>query len=303
MTTLTPRVVLVTRASAYQELVARHGTHEQGRFFLEARGLSIEPLLKRHERLDTALRVVTQGIPETWRRARVSRTDLDRFVFEPEDLVVAVGQDGLVANCAKYLNGQHVLGINPDREEYEGVLVPHSADETGPLLAACFAGRVDIEPRTMVHAVLDDGLELFALNEIFVGHRTHQSARYTLSWRGRRERQSSSGLIAASGTGATGWALSINRQRRTNVRLPHPVDRALAFFVREAFPSVSSGTRLTEGLIGPDEIVEVTSEMNDGGVIFGDGIEGDRIDFSWGRRVRIGLADRCLRLAKGTEEP
>ena len=106
MTTQVPRVVLITRASAYQELLRRHGTHEQGRFFLETRGLSIEPLVERHQRLETALVAVQQAVPKKWRQARVDRADLDRFVFEPEDLVVAIGQDGLVANCAKYLTGQ-----------------------------------------------------------------------------------------------------------------------------------------------------------------------------------------------------
>jgi hypothetical protein len=34
----------------------------------------------------------------------------------------------------------------------------------------------------MVQAELDDGQRLLALNEIFVGHRTHQSARYRLGF-------------------------------------------------------------------------------------------------------------------------
>jgi hypothetical protein len=36
--------------------------------------------------------------------------------------------------------------------------------------------------RTMVAAKLDDGQTLTALNEIFVGHVSHQSARYTIAW-------------------------------------------------------------------------------------------------------------------------
>lgn len=42
----------------------------------------------------------------------IKRAHFDRFVFAPEDVVIAVGQDGLVANVAKYLDGQPVLGIN-----------------------------------------------------------------------------------------------------------------------------------------------------------------------------------------------
>ncbi len=299
MTTVPPRVVVVTRPTPYAELLLRHGTHEQGRFFLDTRGLPIEPLVAEHRRLDEARSEVEQAIPNRWRRARVDRRDLDRFVFEPDDLVVAVGQDGLVANCAKYLTGQLVVGINPDVEQNVGILVPHEPKATGKLLAACAAGGPEVEERTMVRAALDDGQQLFALNEIFVGHRTHQSARYRLSWGGRSERQSSSGLIVASGTGATGWALSLHRQRRHRIELPGPTERRLVFMVREAFPSVASQTELTDGAVSGKETLEVVSEMNEDGVIFGDGIEADRLQFHWGQRARIGLCKRCLRLVLG----
>ena len=76
----------------------------------------------------------------------------------------------------------------------------------------------------MAAARLDDGQELLALNEVFVGHASHQSARYTLALGERAERQSSSGLIVATGTGATGWAASIHRERHSGLALPAPED-------------------------------------------------------------------------------
>jgi hypothetical protein len=39
--------------------------------------------------------------------------------------------------------------------------------------------------------------------------------------------------------------------------------------------------------------------MNDGGVLFGDGIEDDRVEFGWGTRVRVAPAEERLRLVKG----
>ncbi len=291
-----PRVVLVTRATEYDELVARHGTRGQAEFFLSARGLATETVEEHHRRFQEAFKAVTAAIPLRWRRAHAERADLDRFVFEPGDVVVAVGQDGLVANVAKYLEGQAVIGINPDPGVYGGVLVPHPPDAASRLLRACVAGRFAAQERTMVEAVLDDGQRLLALNEVFAGHRTHQSARYRIAWEGGEERHSSSGLIVATGTGATGWALSIHRQRRDRVELPAPEQPRLAFFVREAFPSVATGTTITEGVIGSRMELEVTSEMNEGGVLFGDGIEADRLDFAWGRCARIRRAEKTLRL-------
>ena len=208
MTAAAPRVVVVTRASEYDALLARHGTEPQVRFFLEQRGQSLDVVRRRHARWTAALEAVSQAIPSEWRRARVHRPELSRFLFEPGDLVVATGQDGLVANLAKYLHGQLVLGINPDAEQFDGVLVPHAPRRAKQLLAAMAAGRAEVEERTMATARLDDGQSLLALNEVFVGHRSHQSARYRIRLAGREERQSSSGLIVATGTGATGWGKS-----------------------------------------------------------------------------------------------
>ena len=183
-----PRVVLVTRTSEYEALLARHGTREQARFFLETRGQSIDDVEARHRLLETAVQTASSAIPAAWRRSRALRDDLDRFLFEPDDLIVAVGQDGLVANVAKYLDGQPVIGLNPDRSTNEGVLVPHPPEAAGDLYALVARGDAAFEERTMVGATRDDGEELVALNELFIGHRSHQSARYRIACAGREER-------------------------------------------------------------------------------------------------------------------
>ena len=291
-----PRVVLVTRPTDYESLIARHGTREQARFFLETRGQAVEEVEERHRRFAAALTVVSQAIPVRWRRSRVDRADLSRFVFEPSDVVVALGQDGLVANAAKYLSGQPVVGVNPHPERYDGILVPHAPEDAARLVAAAAAGECLTEDRTMVEATLDDGQRLLALNEVFLGHVTHQSARYRIRCHSGGERHSSSGLIVATGTGATGWARSIHLQRRLETALPSPTDRRLAFFVREPFPSLGTGVAVQDGLLVDGDALEVTSEMNDGGTLFGDGIEDDRIAFAWGMRARIGIARERLRL-------
>jgi NAD kinase len=294
-----PRVVVVTRTSELESLLARHGTREQARFFLERRGQSLVDVERRHGLRDAALATVSRAIPTEWRRTRIDRGDLSRFLFEPLDFVVAVGQDGLVANAAKYLSGQPVLGVNPDPERYDGVLVPHRPEATRALLTAMAASRADVESRTLAEAKLDDGQRLLALNEIFAGHRTHQSARYRLAFGGREERQSSSGVIISTGTGATGWARSINGERAHPLDLPRPMDPALAFFVREPFPSIATGTSLDGALVPRGQALVITSEMNDGGVLFGDGIEDDRIDFPFGARAEVGMAAESLRLVRG----
>ncbi|MQY09093.1 diacylglycerol kinase catalytic domain-containing protein [Actinomadura macrotermitis] len=292
--TLAPRVVVVHRRTEYEELLARHGTRSQAEFYLGTRGRDIAEVLSAHTLAVRARTEIAAAIPVRWRRGTVERADLDRFLFAPDDLVVVAGQDGLVANVAKYLDGQPVIGLNPDPARNPGVLVPHPVAACAELLRLAASDRVDCEERAMVAASTDDRRELLALNEVYVGHPGHQSARYVLGG----ERQSSSGVLVATGTGATGWAASIRAGRGGGgVALPGPAERGLAWFVREAWPSPATGTSLTEGRLGPGETLTLTCET-DGLVVFGDGVESDRLTLSWGQDVRVGLAGRVLRLVR-----
>jgi hypothetical protein len=292
--------VVVARSTEYAALLARHGTREQARFFLDTRGRSLAEIEERDAAQRDALAAVASAIPVDWRRARVLRSDLDRFLFEPGDVVVTVGPSGLVANVAKYLEGQPVIGVDPDPSRDGAVLAPHAPVDAGELIRAAAAGRAPIVERTMVEARLDDGQRVLALNEVFLGHASHQSARYLLRCSDGSERQSSSGIVVTTGTGATGWGRSIGLERRTALDLPAPDARRLAYFVREAWPSPTFGTELTEGLIDADEALEVVSEIDAGGVVFGDGIESDRVDFGWGVQATVRVAPERLRLVDGT---
>jgi NAD kinase len=289
---LPPRAVVVHRATELTELVARHGTRQQAGFFLSSRGRSLDSLEDRHEAQQKALATVSAAIPLDWRRAVAERNDLDRFVFGPEDVVIAVGQDGLVANVAKYLDGQPVIGVNPEPGWNPGVLVPHEPSAVPDLLV-----RRTVEERTMVAASTDDGQKLLALNEVYIGNRTHQSARYRLaSPEGLEERQSSSGLLVGTGTGSTGWCRSAWQERGSLLRLPSPAEPALCWFVREAWPSPATGTSCTEGLLTAADHLVVTAEADL--VVFGDGIESDSLTIGWGQRLEVGVADIHLNLVR-----
>jgi hypothetical protein len=286
---------MVTRHTAYEELLARHATRSQAEFFLQQRGQTLSEVEAVHHQVQSAVITVQAAIPLTFRRNLVLRHQLDRFLFEPDDTIVVVGQDGLVANVAKYLTGQAVLGVNPTPQLFDGVLVRHSPARGCQLLRAVVADDARLEERTMVQVRLDDGQSLVALNEIFIGQRTHQSARYEIASGDERARHSSSGVIVTTGTGATGWARSIQLERREPASLPTPTEPRLAFFVREAFPSVASSTDLTQGSVSAEHRFAITSRMDDG-VIFGDGMEADYLRFDWGVTAQLSVAEQRLRL-------
>lgn len=293
--TLRPRAVLVERPTEYDELVARHGTPQAARFFLESRDRSMDDLVEGRARQELAVTQVTGAIPADWRRASVTRSELSRFRFESDDVVIAVGQDGLIANVARHLDGQPVIGINPDPENIAGVLVQHAASQARALLAAAVAPRPPVQERTMVLASTDEGDELHALNEVFVGHPTHQSARYRLDLEADSERQSSSGLLIGSGTGATGWLRSVSHERGDPLPLPAPSDPRLAWFVREAWPSPTTGTDHVHGLLAPNDALRLVVE-SDRLVCFGDGIESDPLTVDWGQVLTVQRSPRVLNL-------
>ncbi|THA44208.1 hypothetical protein [Streptomyces sp. A1136] len=294
---LAPRAVLVHRRTEYEELIDRHGTHGQAAFFLSSRGRSIDDVVGRHSRTRQALREVAAAVPLTWRSSQVERADLDRFLFAPEDVVVVVGQDGLVANTAKYLAGQPVVGIDTDPGRNPGVLVRHRCTDTAALLRAAADGG-PTEDLTMVEAVADDTQRLLALNEIYLGSPGHQTARYRLGPDGEEgpgEAQASSGVLVGTGTGATGWLRSLWLERGSTAQLPAPSDRRLLWFVREAWPSPATGTSRVGGHLDQREGLRLTVE-SDRIVVFGDGMEADALRLTWGQSVRLGIAATALRL-------
>ncbi|HST83908.1 MAG TPA: hypothetical protein VLL08_19395 [Kineosporiaceae bacterium] len=307
---LAPRAVVVHRRSELDLLLERHGTRGQAEFFLRSRGRDLAGVQDRHDALHEALRQVDVAIPDGWRRAAVERVDLPRLRFDPEDVVLAVGQDGLVANVAKYIADQPVIGVDPEPGVNPGVLVRHPAESMRDLLISVAAGTAALERRCMVEAVLDDGQALRALNELYVGDAGHQSARYRLlppcpvdvigvvggdgADHGTGERQSSSGVLIGTGTGATGWCASLARDRAAAPPLPGPLDQQLAWFVREAWPSPSTFTRSTQGLLTVGEVLRIVAEGEL--VVFGDGLESDRLQVGWGQQISLRVAAQHLTL-------
>lgn len=299
MSVLAPRAVLVHRRTELDELLERHGTRGQVEFFLRQRGRTLAEVDARHAAQAEALRLVGAALPVGWRRGSVERSDLTRFLFSPEDLVVVVGQDGLVANTAKYLDAQPVLGVAPCPVG-PGVLVPHSAAAAAQLLARDDVAqlRTSIELRVMAEARTDDGQALAALNEVYVGHASHQSARYELALPdGRAERQSSSGVLVSTGTGATGWCRSVLAASRSTLTPPAPTAPELVWMVREAWPSPTSGATLMEGVLAGAAMLQLRC-TSDRLVVFGDGMEDDHLDVGWGQTVTVGVAARRLHLVR-----
>ena len=302
-------VVIVTRSTELDELLARFNTAPQARFYLERAGRSFEPIQEAHDRYQKVVSNVVRSIPQTVKGHVIDRALVPQYRFGADDVVVTIGQDGLVSNTAKYLSGQPIVAVNPDPTRYDGVLLPFDADTASKALRSVLLGKAGTQAVTLGRAQLSDGQSLLAFNDFFVGARSHVSARYALRWHGRTELHSSSGVIVSTGAGSSGWLQSVYAGAAGIVealggavnppandgRLEWHAER-LVFAVREPFPSRTTGTSLVYGLVSDQAPLVIESRMASDGVIFSDGIEADYLEFNAGATVTIGVAPEKARL-------
>ena len=108
------KIVLVVRETRLEELKVRFNTVSQARFYVQQQGGNFEDYEQEDTVYHAAVQQAHQQLSLLGRVQVVHRTFLPNFIFGPEDIAVAVGQDGLVANTLKYLHGQPLVGVNPD---------------------------------------------------------------------------------------------------------------------------------------------------------------------------------------------
>ncbi len=284
------KIILVTRKTRLEELVIRFLTLSQARFYVESLGQDFGEYETEYLNYVRARETIIEYLHTLGRFQILEREYLPNFVFAEDDIVLALGQDGLVANIMKYLNGNPLIGINPDKSKYDGVLLPFSAKDISKILPEVMVANRQTKNVTIAQAKLNNGQVLFGVNDLFIGPKSHVSARYKIEFQGQTESQSSSGIIVSTGLGSTGWMKSVitGADAISGVGSNHDLigmnwnTPELIFAVREPFPSVSSTTNLVFGRIYEGQNLTIASNMAQNGVIFSDGIEADFLEFNVG---------------------
>lgn len=240
---------------------------------------------------------------------RVDRSFVPNFDFQTCQVVVVVGQDGLVANTAKYVGGIPIVAVNPDPQRIDGVLLPFQASEAGRMVRRVLDGKFKQRPVTLAEVGLNDGQKLLAFNDFFIGAGSHISARYQIEISGKSEPQSSSGILISTGAGSTGWLSSVfNMAGGLAQFLGAKVearpslaweDRKLVWAVREPFVSKRSRASLVAGWLEEKQELIVESLMPEQGVIFSDGIEADFLPFNSGTIARVKVSQQRANLVVG----
>jgi len=300
------KVVIVIRKTRLQELVERFNTRSQAKFYLEHAGGDFADYEREDDAYRVALETLCQSLDFGLPQQIVDRNLVSTYHFQKEDLVVTLGQDGLVANTAKYVGAQPIVAVNPDPRRFDGVLLPFLPDEAHAAVERVIENRANIREITLAEVRLDDGQRLLAFNDLFLGARSHISALYQIEVGKKSEVQSSSGVLVSTGAGSTGWASSVFNMATgisrfcggppvAAVRMPWE-DRRLLFVVREPFVSRHSQAEIVAGLLQAGEELSIESRMPSYGVIFSDGMEADFLQFNSGAIAHVRAAEQCARL-------
>lgn len=299
------KLVLVVRKTRLDELVAKFNTAGQARFYVEHLGADFADYEAEDRTYKQAVSDVQRSLARLGRLQTVDRGFVPNFLFGEEDTVVVLGQDGLVANVLKYLSRQPVVAVNPDPGRWEGVLLPFVAGDLATVLPQLFRRQRTLRRVTMAAAKLNTGEVLYGVNDLFIGPKSHTSARYRVTLGDRSEEHSSSGIIVSTGLGSTGWMRSIVTGATgiatalAGQELPCDSDPTfpwdaehLYFSVREPWPSKISSAAITFGKITPGEPLRLVSRMPEHGVIFSDGIEKDFVEFNAGALATVSVAEK-----------
>lgn len=288
------QVIIIRSKTRLEQLIERFNTKAQAKFYLERSGDDFSNVEREHNLFYKALDGLNKLLYRVDKYKVLDRSFLPNYIFTKKDLIIGIGQDGLIANIAKYVNGQPIIGFNPNPEVYDGVLLPYSLIQEKQF-ARMLNGDFNSTSVTMAKAKFSDGQELLAFNDFFIGPNSHTSARYVIHYGEHVEKQSSSGIIISTGVGSTGWMSSVANMV-TGVGngyfdLPlSPDSDKLMFAVREPFVSKMSSADICTGLISLENKLVIESNMVDNGLVFSDGIESDFINFNFGTSVEISIA-------------
>lgn len=297
------KVIIVTRKTRLGELVQKYNTIEQAEFYIKHLGADFSDYVLEDRNYSKAVSMVKSIAVKYARVHEIDRTFFPNLILGRDDIVITIGQDGMVANVMKYLNGHPLIGINPDTKRWDGVLLPFEPGDLSHVLPAVIAGRYNAKEVTIAKASAKDGQEMLAVNDLFIGQKTHTSAQYDISWNDQTENQSSSGIIISTGLGASGWYKSIIAEAQriaeafgsNNCISYEPMNwssDSLTFVVREPYPSRSTQTNIVFGILKKTDTFRILSKMSANGVIFSDGMENDALEFNAGSEIEIGIADK-----------
>ena len=301
----TEYAIIVKNKTRLEMLVEHFNTKSQAQFYIERQGGNFEDYLEEDAVFHDSLQSLQTQLSRIIKHKIVERSFLPSYIFDEKNVIVVIGQDGLVANTAKYSRGIPIVAVNPDPKRYDGVLLPFQVSNFIGGVEGVMAQSYNTHTVNFAEARLNDGQRILAFNDLFIGAASHISACYRILFGNRQEEHSSSGIIVSTPTGSTGWLSSVFNmaygvaglfEKDLTPKYPRLNNNQLLFAVREPFRSVRTQADVSVGMIDNNHTLRIESLMPSGGVIFSDGIEKDFLCFNSGSVATIGVAKEVANL-------
>lgn len=324
--------IIVRSKTRLEALIERFNTKAQTKFYIESLGGNYEAYEREHDVFYQSLNSLQTQLSKYIKHKTIDKSYLPSYIFSDKNIIIVIGQDGLVANTAKYSNSLPMIAVNPDKQSYDGILLPFDTEDFVYGIEQVLSNKHQAKIVNFAEVKLNDGQSLLAFNDLFIGPASHISARYKISFNGMTEEQSSSGLIISTSAGSTGWlssifnmAYGISDQFEIKNNSPslkkiahkdisnNPTDETkthhrpqlkndeLLFAVREPFKSIRTQTEIVAGIINQKSKLIIESMMPTQGIIFSDGVEKDFIKFNSGSIATVGLSTQYAELVKNTK--
>lgn len=291
--------IIVKNKTRLETLVERFNTIAQAKFYIERAGGNFDEYMAEHETFHSSLLSLQTQLSKVMKNKVVERVHVPSFIFAENHLIVVIGQDGLVANTAKYSRGIPIVAVNPDVKRYDGVLLPFNTTDFIYGVENVLANSYSHKTARFAQAMLNDGQRLLAFNDLYIGAASHVSARYKITFRNSIENHSSSGIIVSTKAGSTGWLSSVFNmaygvagmfEKKLKLKRPTFDENELLFAVREPFQSLRTQAGITAGILRNGDSLLIESMMPANGVIFSDGVETDFLKFNSGTIATVGMA-------------
>ena len=297
--------IIIKNKTRLESLIERFNTKAQAKFYIENLGGDFSDYELEDSNFHRSLNSLQTQLSKIIKHKTVDRDYLPSYIFSENNLIIVIGQDGLVANTAKYSNNVPIVAVNPDINRFDGVLLPFDTSNFLQGVISVLENKATNKILRFAEAKLNDNQRLLAFNDLFIGASSHISARYRISFNNETEEQSSSGLIISTPAGSTGWlssifnmAYGIANMFEDNLKLKRPKlkENQLLFAVREPFKSIRTQIGITSGIVQNSNKLIIESLMPSKGVIFSDGIEKDYLNFNSGSIAEIGIANEKANL-------
>src|SRR4051812_43479159 len=97
--------IIVKNKTRLESLIERFNTKAQAKFYIERLGGNFEDYEAEHETFHASLNSLQTQLSKVIKYKLLDRSFMPSFIFSEKNVIVVIGQDGLVANTAKYSKG------------------------------------------------------------------------------------------------------------------------------------------------------------------------------------------------------